>query len=145
MPADRLTAPLPRQPVLVVTILLAILILLLPSAAHAMRCGTRLISAGDIQARVLRYCGEPVQTSQSLAYRAGIYPDRRTTLTLSADSATVAGREITRQRVRHYGHSEVVVERWIYNLGPRQLMREITFENGVVVKVATMGYGYTAE
>lgn len=107
-----------------------------------MRCGTRLVSEGDIQAKVLRYCGEPVQSNRSLGYRAGIYPDRRTTLTLSADPDARGDRSISRERNYFYGHTEVVVERWIYNRGPRQLMREITFENGVVVDVKTLGYGY---
>ena len=36
----------------------------------------------------------------------------------------------------------MVVEDWTYNLGPHKLMRIITFENDVVVKVQTLGYGY---
>jgi hypothetical protein len=36
----------------------------------------------------------------------------------------------------------VSVESWIYNLGPNKLMRRIRFEDGIVVQIETLGYGY---
>ena len=56
------------------------------------------------------------------------------------DGATTA--EI---RVRNFlpgGEIEVPVETWIYNLGPNKLMRRIRFEDGIVVEIETLGYGY---
>ncbi len=38
--------------------------------------------------------------------------------------------------------SEVVVEEWTYNFGPRRLMRVIRFENGLVTSIRQLGYGY---
>jgi hypothetical protein len=37
---------------------------------------------------------------------------------------------------------EIPVEIWIYNLGPSKLMRKLRFEDGVLVDIDTMGYGY---
>ena len=37
---------------------------------------------------------------------------------------------------------EVVVEEWTYNLGPYQFMRLVRIENGRVVEVKPLGYGY---
>jgi hypothetical protein len=40
------------------------------------------------------------------------------------------------------GVVEIPVEVWIYNLGPSKLMRQIRFEDGKVVEIETLGYGY---
>ena len=37
---------------------------------------------------------------------------------------------------------EIIVEIWTYNLGPNKLMRQIRFEDGIVVDIDTLGYGY---
>jgi hypothetical protein len=42
------------------------------------------------------------------------------------------------------GYTEVPVDIWVYNLGPNKLMRRIRFEDGVVVAIETLGYGYIA-
>ena len=35
-----------------------------------------------------------------------------------------------------------MVEDWTYNFGPYQLMRQVRLENGFVVDVKNLGYGY---
>jgi hypothetical protein len=37
---------------------------------------------------------------------------------------------------------EVQVEVWIYNFGPDRLMQRIRFEDGVVVRIESIGFGY---
>jgi hypothetical protein len=37
---------------------------------------------------------------------------------------------------------EIPIESWVYNLGPHKLMRRVRFEDGVVVEIETLGYGY---
>jgi hypothetical protein len=37
---------------------------------------------------------------------------------------------------------EVPVETWLYNLGPYKLLRRVRFEDGRVVQIETLGYGY---
>ncbi len=107
---------------------------LLPIQAMAMRCGTHIITRGDPQAKVLRYCGEPTQTSSRFITRASSYSDYR-----NRQRIGVAGNSGQHE---FYFSEEVLVEDWIFNLGPNKLMRKVTFENGEVVKVDTLDYGY---
>jgi len=37
---------------------------------------------------------------------------------------------------------EVVLTEFVYNFGPRKLMRRLMFEGGILVKIETIGYGY---
>jgi hypothetical protein len=37
---------------------------------------------------------------------------------------------------------EIPVETWLYNLGSNQLMRRLRFEDGKVVEIETLGYGF---
>jgi hypothetical protein len=110
--------------------------LLLPVTAQAMRCGNHLISKGDTQAKVLRYCGEPVQAKRSLGLRSGVYLDRWQRGDPARDLTFSTGKYIP------YGRREVVVEDWVFNFGPSRLMRQVTFENGIVTKVKKLDYGY---
>jgi hypothetical protein len=36
----------------------------------------------------------------------------------------------------------VVVTEFVYNFGPRKLMRRLIFEGSVLVEIETIGYGY---
>lgn len=119
--------------------------LLWTGAADAMRCGNRIVTEGDIQAKVLEHCGEPVQKTRRLGYRAGFFPDYRVRDPLSVAPDPPEERDSAEARIYRnslYGHTEVVIEEWIYNLGPHKLIRRITFENGIVVEVETLGRGY---
>ena len=81
------------------------------------RCGGGPVREGDRKLDVLAKCGEPTTIDAWLVP----YP--------IVDGA--AGELVN-----------VEVELWAYNLGPRQLVRLVTFENGVVIRVETGGYGY---
>lgn len=90
--------------------------------AHALRCGTRLISEGDHVSKLLRYCGEP---------------------------QTVDTRSIRRGAIGNVGgvifpgfYEDVLVEEWTYNFGPRKLMRLVRIENGIVAEIDHLGYGF---
>jgi Protein of unknown function (DUF2845) len=37
---------------------------------------------------------------------------------------------------------QIQVEIWTYNFGPNQLMQRVRIENGVVVQIDSLGYGY---
>lgn len=94
------------------------------AAADALRCGTRLVTEGDTRAQVEARCGAPADIT------------RRTRL-----AAPIIWRHGRPYRV---GDSaiEVVVEEWTYNLGPQRFMRRVRFEDGVVIAVETLGYGF---
>jgi len=110
--------------------------LLLPLNAWAMRCGSHLISKGDAQAKVLKYCGEPIQAKERLGLRRGTYLDRRSGISSGNDVLISRGSYIG------YGRSEVLIEDWVFNFGPRKLMRRVSFANGFVENIETLGYGY---
>ena len=110
----------------------------LPVTAHATRCGTHIITRGDTQAKVLRYCGEPIQTNSRYATRGSRHNAYRVPARNHRRHSAEIGNE-----VEFYFSEEVLIEEWIFNFGPNRLMREITFENGEVVKVETLEYGFT--
>jgi hypothetical protein len=98
----------------------ALLLLAAAAPAHAFRCGSRIITTGDHADKILRYCGEP---------------------------ASVQVRVLQMPYVRDWRPypgmiEEVVVEEWILNRGPRQLMRSVRLENGFVAEIKSLGYGY---
>jgi uncharacterized protein DUF2845 len=100
--------------------------LIVASPAFAgLRCGTKLVSEGDTSGEVAAKCGEPtdVVRMKSVFRRPVIW---------------VYGRP------QYIGEDyiEIPVEAWVYNLGPNKLMRRLVFEDGVVSKIETLGYGY---
>ena len=106
--------------------------------AHALRCGTKLVNEGDPKIRVIKNCGDPDYVQERVIYRSG--PTRNRIRSDTNDSNSYI-----REEVLFYQRSlvEVLVEEWTYNFGPLRLMRVIRFENGYVVDVDTIGYGYT--
>lgn len=105
--------------------------------AFAARCGTRLVTTGDHLAKVEHICGQPVSIQVSTMYRAGF--SRHSGLRSVQSSEYSSGQEL---HIHDRSVIEVPVEEWIYNLGPGRFMRSIRFENGVVIKIKTLGYGY---
>jgi hypothetical protein len=91
--------------------------------AYAFRCGTRVITQGDPADKVLNFCGSPVSVQTRRAERP--YID-----------------ELGRSYLYEGLVEEVVIEEWTYNLGPNQFMRLVRIENGRVVEVKSLGYGY---
>lgn len=95
-----------------------------PAGAEAFRCGHRLVTDGDTASKVVALCGEPTELRRSAILRRPVVWIRGHPYHLSDDLV------------------EVPVEIWIYNLGPQKLMRELRFEDGVLVEVRTLGHGY---
>jgi len=95
-----------------------------PVSADAMRCGNKLVRDGDTRTAVLDLCGEPsdVQT-RSILRRPSFLRNGR--LVFFGD-----------------GFVEVPVEVWTYNFGPYKLMRRVSFVDGLLDKIETLGYGY---
>jgi hypothetical protein len=114
----------------------ACLLVLAATPALAFRCGNRIVSDGDHYSKVLKICGEPTGVQERVIYREGVTRPR----------FRVEGPNGLRydQEVLQYDRSyvEVLVEEWTYNFGPRRLMQLVRFENGFVVEVDQLGYGY---
>ena len=94
------------------------------SVADAIRCGSRLLLVGDSSAELGALCGQPAQIDRSTGYpgggnvRAGV-------------RAPAGGSD-----------DQISVETWTYNFGPNLLMQRVRIENGVIVQIESLGYGY---
>ena len=91
--------------------------------AESMYCGNRIVARGTSSAELVAACGDPAQVTKGVIINgaAGLQPG----------TGAVSG-----------SAEEVQVETWIYNFGPDRLMERIRIENGVVVDMQSMGYGY---
>lgn len=94
--------------------------------SYALRCGTEVVSKGDPKIEVARKCGDPASIEAWTEHQV-----------IS----------------RHHGHGKhytwlddivisIAVEEWLYNFGPHHLIYWLRFENGYLVKIGTLGYGY---
>jgi hypothetical protein len=108
------------------------LLLLASDPAHALRCGSKLVLKGMLETEVVAHCGEP-SAVRDLGYVV------RSFHPLAHDSRL--GGVLFRYGSGLY-YQEVQVTEYIYNLGPRKLMRRLRFEGGVLADVETLGYGY---
>ncbi len=119
---------------LVLLLALALILLLLAVPAHAFRCGNKIVRVDMHEQEVIKVCGEP--TSMRYIGR-----------TLRAYDVPITRRRAPGITERYYPGwgsyaQEVVVTEYIYNFGPRKLMRRLLFEGGILVSIETIGYGY---
>ena len=118
---------------IVAAITLLVLVLLVPEPAHAFRCKSKIVKDGMHEQQVIAICGEPT-TQRTLGYavRSFNYGLRR------------GPSGLRRQHFPGFAQlsEEVIVTEYIYNFGPRKLMRRLVFEGGVLVRIETIGYGY---
>lgn len=114
----------------------ASLLLFAATPALAFRCGNRIVSDGDHYSKVLKICGEPTGVQERVIYREG---PTRPRFRVDGPNGLPYDQEVL-QYDRSY--VEVLVEEWTYNFGPRRLMQLVRFENGFVVEVDQLGYGY---
>lgn len=93
--------------------------ILISQSAMAFRCGGGLITKGDSKLTVLNKCGEP-SWKDRWSEEIIEYPDT----------------DIEHRTLR-------INERWIYNPGPTQFIRIITFKESQVISVETGSRGFT--
>ncbi len=101
-----------------------------PGPAHALRCGTSLVTEGQSKFEVLQRCGEPSYADSHVEYRPGMSNPLapRPLYSLEPGFPYATTREVT-------------VEEWVYNPGPTQLMTQLIFENGRLIRMRALGYG----
>ncbi len=113
-----------RRTALIAVLLLATFGAAAPLRADAMRCGSHLVAERDTRSTVAAKCGPP----SDVTHRIRLAP------------------AVVWRHGRTYwvgdGPIEVVVEDWIYNFGPQRFMRRVRFEDGIVVRIDTLGYGH---
>ena len=83
---------------------------------------TRDVRLGQSPSRVRATWGEPAERSTRIVQNA-------------VTAVPVDGLVQTAQRTTQ-------VETWIYNFGPNRFMRRVTFEDGRVVRIETLGRGF---
>jgi hypothetical protein len=88
--------------------------------AYAMRCGIGLVAEGQWTYEVLQRCGEPIERHVRTVFQ-GV----NTGYAIAGYSALWS----------------IVVEEWIYDLGPHRLRRLLRFENGQLVEIETLDRG----
>lgn len=104
--------------------------------ADGMRCGSRLVSQGDSIGEVRSICGQPDATSQRKELRS---------VRRWVDGPCVNDRGTIRCGYLEERTVEVVIDEWMYDFGPSALIRHLTFEQGLLLNVATGGYGTKTE
>ena len=103
----------------------------LAALSQSLQCGEKWITNGTSQAEVVARCGQPTQIE-----REKLYGETGTALAPTATPFGVLPPIGTRTS------SETAVEVWTYNFGPSRLMQRIRFENGIVVKIESLDYGF---
>jgi hypothetical protein len=95
-----------------------------PCLASSVRCSSYLVIEGDTAGKLRSRCGEPTEVSRSTK--------------LTSPVVWFNGRPM------RVGYEAVVVpvETWTYNFGPNRLIHRVRIEDGVVVAIDTLGYGY---
>ena len=97
---------------------------LFATAAHAdgLRCGSRLVLAGDTRSSVRSKCGEPADVIHKTIFRRPSY--------------------VLRGHLYFGDEVALDAEAWTYNFGPNKFMRRVRFVDGIVEDVDTLDYGY---
>jgi hypothetical protein len=104
---------------------LPLLLALAPVLANgqSLQCSDRVISTGASRAEVAGLCGDPAQVDHKTIY--------------NSVSAATPGLNVVAGAT-----GEIQVELWTYNFGPDKLMQRIRFEDGVVVRIESLGFGF---
>ncbi|MGZ4999395.1 MAG: DUF2845 domain-containing protein [Methylomonas sp.] len=103
--------------------------LLLANEAYALRCGSDLVLIRDYKWDVLHKCGEPD------------YVDRYTVMVLRPLPRPIDIPSDV-QILSTLVPTEVQVEEWVYNFGPRKFQQLLEFEDNVLVRIQQLHYGH---
>lgn len=102
-------------------VVFALALLFVVAPAHAMRCGNLLVLEGDYSFTVLQKCGPPQYHDERVEYR----------------SLRLKGKGLEQEQF-----VPVRVEEWVYNFGPQFFMQRLRFENGRLIEIKNLDYGY---
>jgi hypothetical protein len=92
--------------------------------AQSVVCAGRIIGEGTSRAEVVAACGDPAQVDHKSVYNGAA-------VVTGGSPNAIVGSTV-----------EAQIEIWTYNFGPNKLMQRIRFEDGVVVRIESLGYGY---
>ncbi len=101
------------------------------AGAKSLRCDQKLVGVGDSIHRVLLHCGDPNDVRKRT--------ETRVMRNAVQSACGVEQMQTCTRIVEHY--VTVEIQEWVYDLGPQRLLRNLTFENGALVKVESDGFG----
>jgi hypothetical protein len=115
--------------------IVAAIVLGMPGAASAFRCGTKLVSEGDSKYEVVHKCGEPDYVESWEEERI----QRDFGLSRKYDPEN---RRYTWNREPFLVEEKVRIDEWTYNPGSTEFIRYLRFENGILTKIYTGDKGF---
>ena len=92
------------------------------ATADSVRCGSKVITEGDLIEKVREYCGEPTETQRTWMTRQPRF-------------------EYGGQEIPFEGSEDVPVDLWTYDFGPNKLVRRIRFIAGKVDSIEAREHG----
>jgi hypothetical protein len=111
---------------------LALAALLASPPAHALRCGDKVVQEGMLDVEVLAICGEPTAVRERGFVLRAYTPEEMLRLPDAEGVRFGPG--------NFYQH--LLVTEYIYNFGPRRLVRKLRFEGGKLTDIDTLGSGW---
>lgn len=146
--------------------IITLIILAYSTNSYALRCNSKIVSVGDSTYKFFSLCGEPDFVEKRTAYRTRSvtgrhiildnYPAKESTKQARINQKTISNRTRSSSRRNTSSHKyvngrqveysaeeveEVQIEEWTYDFGPRRLVQQVIFVNGVATKIKNMGYG----
>jgi len=110
------------------TLVLGTLALSPARADDSLRCGTRLVVAGDAPYQVKAVCGAPDDIQQRMETRTV----RRA---VTVPCATGFCQSMVEDSV------QIPIEEWTYDFGPQRFVQHLIFANGKLLRVYSGNYG----
>lgn len=111
-----------------------LLIVMIAAPAEAFHCGSKLLKVGMHSTEVVAICGEPASRRHlGYALRRYDFGARRRLAPRWTDYHNPGYGQLS---------EELIITEYVYNFGPRKLMRRLIFEGGILVRIETLGYGY---
>jgi len=110
------------------------------AAAASLRCGSRLITAGDYRDRVLSECGDPDHVQVWEEER--VYGFRRHPRYYGVHDDYEYVHPDAGYNQPYRVRKLVIVEEWTYNHGPTRFLDHLRLENGIVRNIVSGDYGY---
>ena len=122
-----------------------------PTMADGMRCGTKLVVAGDTKLEVLKKCGEPdfketikllKQSKQvHLSDNTNNVSDHRSGVNLTSRHSSLSSND--QSGITLGSETIEAIEQWSYNQGPTKFIKLLTFRGGRLESVDEAERGFS--